>query len=111
MTMILATVVSAMHGVMMQATQHKPELPRQFYHSVVAASLETSATTLSIAGQRGELVCQGPSRAAIQFIALIQCTYRYQLEIGVEASFIQDDFEAYVSDCVTLFLRSHRSKV
>jgi TetR/AcrR family transcriptional regulator, mexJK operon transcriptional repressor len=107
MSMILAPEVSAMHGVMMQVAQDKPELPRQFYHSVVAVSLETLAETLTIAIERGELTCPDPRRAAIQFIAMIQGVYRYQLELGVEVSLNETALQAYVSDCVAVFLRGY----
>jgi TetR/AcrR family transcriptional regulator, mexJK operon transcriptional repressor len=107
MSMILAPEVAAMHGVMMQVARDKPELPQQFYHSVVAVSLETLAQTLTIAMERGELTCPDPRRAAIQFIAMIQGVYRYQLELGVEVSLNKAELEDYVSDCVGVFLRGH----
>jgi TetR/AcrR family transcriptional regulator, mexJK operon transcriptional repressor len=107
MSMILAPEVSAMHGVMMQVAQNKPELPQQFYHSVVAVSLETLAETLTIAIKRGELTCPDPRRAAIQLIAMIQGVYRYQLELGIAVSLNEAELQAYVSDCVAVFLRGY----
>jgi TetR/AcrR family transcriptional regulator, mexJK operon transcriptional repressor len=107
MSMILAPEVSAMHGVMMQVAQNKPELPQQFYHSVVAVSLETLAETLTIAIERGELACPDPRRAAIQLIAMIQGVYRYQLELGIAVSLNEAELQAYVSDCVAVFLRGY----
>lgn len=111
MEMILAPEVAAMHNVMMQVAQDKPELPRQFYHSVVAVSLETLAETLAIAVQRGELACPDPKRAAIQLIAMIQGVYRYQLELGVEVTLDPVELRAYVEDCVTLFLKGYRPEI
>lgn len=108
MMMILSPDVSAMHGVMMQVAEHKPELPRQFYESVVATSLETLADALSIATQRGELACHDPRRAAIQFIAMVQGVYRYELELGVTPTLDGLLVDSYVRDCVALFMRGYQ---
>jgi TetR/AcrR family transcriptional regulator, mexJK operon transcriptional repressor len=106
--MILSPDVSAMHGVMMQVAEHKPELPRQFYQTVVTTSLETLAEALTFAVERGELVINDPRRAAIQFIALVQGVYRYELELGVTPTLDAQAVESYVRDCVALFTRGYR---
>jgi TetR/AcrR family transcriptional regulator, mexJK operon transcriptional repressor len=108
MMMILSPDVSAMHGVMMQVAEHKPELPRQFYQTVVTTSLETLAEALTFAVERGELVINDPRRAAIQFIALVQGVYRYELELGVTPTLDPQAVESYVRDCVALFTRGYR---
>jgi TetR/AcrR family transcriptional regulator, mexJK operon transcriptional repressor len=108
MLMILAPEVAALHGVMMQVAQNKPDLPRQYFETVVTTSLETLAQTLAIATKRGELNCHDPKRAAIQFIAMVQGVYRYELELGVERARHEDDVRAYVSDCVGLFVRGYQ---
>jgi TetR/AcrR family transcriptional regulator, mexJK operon transcriptional repressor len=108
MMMILSPDVSAMHGVMMQVAEHKPELPRQFYQTVVTTSLETLAEALTFAVERGELVINDPRRAAIQFIALVQGVYRYELELGVTPTLDAQTVESYVRDCVALFTRGYR---
>jgi TetR/AcrR family transcriptional regulator, mexJK operon transcriptional repressor len=108
MMMILSPDVSAMHGVMMQVAEHKPELPRQFYQTVVTTSLETLAEALTFAVARGELVINDPRRAAIQFIALVQGVYRFELELGVNPTLDVQAVESYVRDCVALFTRGYR---
>lgn len=108
MLMILAPEVAALHGVMMQVAQDKPELPRQYFETVVTTSLETLAQTLAIATNRGELNCHDPKRAAIQFIAMVQGVYRYELELGVKRTLDETEVRAYVSDCVGLFVRGYR---
>lgn len=109
MLMILAPDVAALHGVMMQVAQHKPDLPRQYYDTVVTSSIETLAQTLTIATRRGELHCPDPRRGAVQFIAMVQGVFRYELELGVERSFNEDNVRAYVADCVGLFVRGYKA--
>lgn len=108
MLMILAPDVAALHGVMMQVAQHKPDLPRHYYETVVTSSLETLAQTLIIATKRGDIYCPDPKRAAVQFIAMVQGVFRYELELGVERAFQEDDVRAYVADCVGLFVRGYK---
>jgi TetR/AcrR family transcriptional regulator, mexJK operon transcriptional repressor len=105
MVMILDSEVAAMHGVMMQVAQTRPELPRQFYESSVVRSIQTLAETLTIAATRGEICCPNPRQAAIQFVAMVQGVYRYELELGVDQNFNRADIVDYVVACVDLFLR------
>jgi TetR/AcrR family transcriptional regulator, mexJK operon transcriptional repressor len=108
MTMILSADMAAIHGVMIQAAQERPELTQLYYQSVVETSINTLAETLDIAVARGNFVCADTHRAAVQFVAMIQGTYRYEHELGVTPSKPHDDLEFYVADCVDLFLRAHR---
>lgn len=109
MLMILAPEVAALHGVMMQVAQDKPDLTRQYYELVVTSSLNTLAETLTIATTRGELACPDPKRAAIQFIAMVQGVFRYELELGVDRTLDEDGVRSYVADCVGLFVRGYRA--
>jgi TetR/AcrR family transcriptional repressor of mexJK operon len=104
MMMILDPEVAAMHAVMMQISHSRPELPRQFYESSVDRSIETLAETLAIADQRGTLACPNPRQAAVQFVAMVQGVFRYQLELGVSEGITQTAVSAYVASCVDLFL-------
>jgi TetR/AcrR family transcriptional regulator, mexJK operon transcriptional repressor len=107
MLMILDPEVAALHGVMMQVAQHMPELPRQYYETVVTSSIDTLAQTLAIATERGAIKCPDPKRAAIQFIAMVQGVYRYELELGVAHTLNENEVRAYVGDCVNLFVRGY----
>jgi TetR/AcrR family transcriptional regulator, mexJK operon transcriptional repressor len=109
MLMILAPDVAALHGVMMQVAQDKPDLTRHYYESVVTASLETLAETLTIATRRREIACPDPKRAATQFIAMVQGVFRYELELGVDSTLDEDEVRSYVADCVGLFIRGYRA--
>jgi TetR/AcrR family transcriptional regulator, mexJK operon transcriptional repressor len=111
MLMIVSPDCAAMHGVMMQVANQKPELPRQFYETIVSASIRTLAETLVIAHQRGDINCADTHRAAIQFIAMVQGNYLYQLQLGVATSIDPDELASYVRDCVTLFMRGYRVEV
>lgn len=110
MMMILDPEVAAMHAVMMQISQSLPELPRQFYASSVDRSINTLAETLAIADHRGTLACPNPRQAAVQFIAMVQGVFRYQLELGVSEGVTQTAVAAYVSSCVDLFLLGYGTK-
>jgi TetR/AcrR family transcriptional regulator, mexJK operon transcriptional repressor len=107
MTMILSPDITAMHGVMMQAAQDRPELTQLYYKSVVETSITTLAETLDIAISRDLFACDDTHRAAVQFIAMIQGVYRYEHELGVATQSPPKDLEAYVADCVGLFLRGY----
>jgi TetR/AcrR family transcriptional regulator, mexJK operon transcriptional repressor len=111
MTMILSPEVSAMHGVMIQAAQDRPELTQLYYTSVVETSINTLAETLDIAKEGGAFMCDDTHRAAVQFIAMIQGIYRYEHELGVAKSGPPIGLRAYVADCVRLFLRGHQGGV
>jgi TetR/AcrR family transcriptional regulator, mexJK operon transcriptional repressor len=108
MTMILSPDTAALHGVMVQAAQERPELTQLYYQAVVETSIATLAETLDIAVARGAIICEDTRRAAVQFIAMIQGVYRYEHELGVAASGEPVGMSAYVADCVKLFLRAHR---
>jgi TetR/AcrR family transcriptional regulator, mexJK operon transcriptional repressor len=108
MTMILSSEMTAIHAVMIQAAQQRPELTQLYYKSVVETSIETLAETLDIAVARGTFECQDTHRAAVQFIAMIQGVYRYEHELGVAPSGEPSGIQPYVADCVNLFLRAHR---
>jgi TetR/AcrR family transcriptional regulator, mexJK operon transcriptional repressor len=108
MTMILSPDMAAIHGVMIQAAQERPELTQLYFEAVVETSIKTLAETLDIAVARGVIVCDDTRRAAIQFIAMIQGIYRYEHELGVASSASPDTLQRYVADCVKLFLRAHR---
>jgi TetR/AcrR family transcriptional repressor of mexJK operon len=107
MTMILSPDMAAIHGVMIQAAQERPELTQLYYQSVVETSINTLAETLDIAVARGNFTCEDTHRAAVQFIAMIQGVYRYEHELGVLSSGTPSSLETYVADCVGLFLRGH----
>jgi TetR/AcrR family transcriptional regulator, mexJK operon transcriptional repressor len=107
MLMILDPQVAALHGVMMQVAQHNPQLPRQYYETVVTSSIDTLAETLEIAAGRGAINCPDPKRAAIQFIAMVQGVFRYELELGVAPTLNESEVRAYVMDCVGLFVRGY----
>jgi TetR/AcrR family transcriptional regulator, mexJK operon transcriptional repressor len=108
MAMILSPDVAAMHGVMIQAAQARPELTHLYYQAVVETSINTLAETLDIGASRGDIVCEDTRRASVQFIAMIQGVYRYEHELGVATSGAPVGMSAYVADCVKLFLRAHR---
>jgi hypothetical protein len=38
---------------------------------------------------------------------MIQGVYRYQLELGIAVSLNEAELQAYVSDCVAVFLRGY----
>ncbi len=106
MLMIVSPDCSAMHGVMLQVAKQHPELPRQFYETIVTGSIQTLSETLAIANQRGEINCPNPKRAAIQFVAMVQGDYLYQLELGVASAINQEELVDYVRDCVGVFMRA-----
>lgn len=108
MTMIMSPDMAAIHGIMIQAAQERPELTQLYYKAVVETSIATLAETLDIAAARGLFACDDTRRAAIQFIAMIQGVYRYEHELGVATSAEPEGMRAYVGDCVKLFLRAHR---
>jgi TetR/AcrR family transcriptional regulator, mexJK operon transcriptional repressor len=107
MVMILDSEVAAMHGVMMQLAQTRPALPRQFYETAVVRSVDTLAETLAIATENLVLKCPNPRQAAVQFVAMVQGEFRYQLELGVSSAVSHDEIAAYVSSCVDVFLRGY----
>jgi TetR/AcrR family transcriptional regulator, mexJK operon transcriptional repressor len=108
MAMILSPDNGALHNVMVQAAQQRPELTHLYYTAVVETSIETLAQTLDIAAARGEFVSADTHRAAVQFIAMIQGVYRYQHELGVAPAGPPMELAPYIADCVELFLRAHR---
>lgn len=108
MTMILSPDMTAIHGVMIQAAQQRPELTQLYYQSVVETSIRTLAETLDIAAARGLFVCEDTHRAAVQFIAMIQGVYRYEHELGVVSGGQAEGLSPYIANCVDLFLRAHR---
>lgn len=107
MRMILDPEVSAMHAVMMQVSHNQPDLPRQFYESAVDRSINTLAETLEIATARGALSCPNPRQAAVQFIAMVQGEFRYQLELGVNDGVEEVALTDYVRSCVDLFVSGY----
>jgi TetR/AcrR family transcriptional regulator, mexJK operon transcriptional repressor len=107
MSMILAPQMTALHGVMIQVAQHKPEITEQYFQVVVEGSIVTLADTLTIAVERKSISCCDTRRAAIQFIAMIQGIYRYEHELGVANSFNMDELQTYIGACVDMFLRGH----
>jgi TetR/AcrR family transcriptional regulator, mexJK operon transcriptional repressor len=108
MTMILSPEMAAIHGVMIQAAQDHPELTQLYFKSVVETSIQTLSETLDIAVGRGTIVCKDTRRAAMQFIAMIQGIYRYELELGLPPVAHSSTLREYIADCVDLFLRAHR---
>jgi TetR/AcrR family transcriptional regulator, mexJK operon transcriptional repressor len=108
MTMILSPEMAAIHGVMIQAAQDHPELTQLYFKSVVETSIETLAQTLDIAVSRGTIACKDTRRAAMQFIAMIQGIYRYELELGLTPVAHTSSLGEYIADCVDVFLRAHQ---
>jgi TetR/AcrR family transcriptional regulator, mexJK operon transcriptional repressor len=108
MSMILSPEMAALHGVMIQAAQDKPELTQRYFESVVDTSIKTLAETLDIAVARGTFQCADTHQAAIQFIAMIQGNFRYQHELGLGKQVPPEALAAYVNDCVRVFVRGHQ---
>jgi TetR/AcrR family transcriptional regulator, mexJK operon transcriptional repressor len=108
MTMILAPEMAALHGVMIQVAQDRPEITSQYYQVVVEASIATLAETLQIATKRGVFACTDARQAAVQFIAMVQGVYRYENELGVSQPHSLDELTAYIDACVAMFLRAYR---
>jgi TetR/AcrR family transcriptional regulator, mexJK operon transcriptional repressor len=107
--MITSPDVAGLHAVMMREAEHRPELPEQFYRTVVEQSITTLAQTLKVATQRGALACANPDLAAVQFVALVQGTFRYQFELGIIQTLEDTALEDYVSSCVEVFVRGYRT--
>ncbi len=103
--MMLHPEISALHGVMMQALATQPELPRAFYERVVHHSTMMLADVLTIADKRGEIVCDQPYLAAVQFIAMVQGEFRYKQELGVTSGVDEQELTLFVKSCVRVFLR------
>lgn len=103
--MMLNPEISALHGVMMQALATRPELPRTFYERVVHHSTMTLADVLTIADKRGEIACDQPYMAAVQYIAMVQGEFRYKQELGVTQGVDEDELTQFVKSCVRVFLR------
>lgn len=103
--MMLHPEISALHGVMMQALATQPELPRAFYGRVVHHSTMMLADVLTIADKRGEIVCDQPYLAAVQFIAMVQGEFRYKQELGVTSGVDEQELTLFVKSCVRVFLR------
>jgi TetR/AcrR family transcriptional regulator, mexJK operon transcriptional repressor len=109
MTMILAPDMAAMHAAMVRAGEKQPELPRQFFDFVVLPMLDALAGALEAGDARGAIVCPNPRRSAIQFIALVQGIYRYEVELKVAKTIPPDELSDYLNGCVDLFLAGHRA--
>lgn len=106
--MMLNPEVAALHGVMMQALPTQPELPRAFYERVVHRSTAILAEVLSIADKRGEIACDQPYMAAVQYIAMVQGEFRYKQELGIASGVDEAELEVFVKSCVRVFLRGWR---
>jgi TetR/AcrR family transcriptional repressor of mexJK operon len=106
--MMLNPEISALHGVMMQALATQPELPRAFYERVVHNSTTILAEVLTIADKRGEIACDQPYMAAVQFIAMVQGEFRYKQELGITRGVDDAELEVFVKSCVRVFLRGWR---
>lgn len=103
--MMLEPEISALHGVMMQSIATQPELPRAFYERVVHRSTRVLADVLSIAHGRGEISCDQPYLAAVQFIAMVQGEFRYKQELGIARGAPEQELQDFVESCVRVFLR------
>lgn len=103
--MMLEPEISALHGVMMQALATQPELPRSFYERVVHRSTTILADVLAIADKRGEISCDQPYLAAVQFVAMVQGEFRYKQELGITQGADEAELQAFVASCVRVFLR------
>lgn len=103
--MMLEPEISALHGVMMQALATQPELPRSFYERVVHRSTTILADVLAIADKRGEISCDQPYLAAVQFVAMVQGEFRYKQELGITQGADETELQAFVASCVRVFLR------
>ena len=106
--MMLHPEIAALHGVMMQALATQPELPRAFYERVVHNSTNILADVLTIADKRGEIACDQPYLAAVQYIAMVQGEFRYKQELGVTRGVDEDELKLFVKSCVRVFLRRWR---
>lgn len=106
--MMLNPEIAALHGVMMQALATQPELPRAFYERVVHNSTNILADVLTIADKRGEIACDQPYLAAVQYIAMVQGEFRYKQELGVTRGVDEDELTLFVKSCVRVFLRGWR---
>jgi TetR/AcrR family transcriptional regulator, mexJK operon transcriptional repressor len=109
MMMILEAKMTALHGVMTQVAQQKPELTQVYYRVVVENAISTLAETLLLAHGNGKIICQDPRQAAVQFIAMIQGVYRYEAELGVSRELNVRELEHYIEGCVAIFLRGYHS--
>jgi TetR/AcrR family transcriptional regulator, mexJK operon transcriptional repressor len=107
MRMITNPEVTALHSLMMRESERHPELPLQFYQTVVNRSVSKLSDTLRLATESGALNCEDPRRAAIQFMALIQGNFLYELELGVEKKLNEAAMIDYVDACVDLFIRGY----
>jgi TetR/AcrR family transcriptional regulator, mexJK operon transcriptional repressor len=109
MMMILEAKMTALHGVMTQVAQQKPELTQVYYRVVVENAISTLAETLLLAHTNGKIICRDSRQAAIQFIAMIQGVYRYEAELGVSRELNVNELELYIESCVAIFLRGYQS--
>ncbi len=107
---IMSPEATAMHAVMIREADTHPALPRQFYETVVNRCITTLAETLSNATDKGAILCPDPRCAAIQFIAMVQGNFRYQLELRVLTTVDYAAISEYVATCVALFVRGYRAE-
>jgi len=106
-SMISSDEVGALHQVMLAEGARHPELPAQFYRSVVQRSTLELAAHLAREASRGVIACDAPEQAAEQFLAMVQGQIVYRVELGLGPT-PPEEVAAYTRACAALFMRALR---